>query len=68
MKKFIGMTSHIWYFSKFTDICITLKDPLVKIYIISDKIKDNEDCIDISKLEQVWTKEINKVETFYLLY
>jgi len=54
MRQFIGMTSHIGYFSKITNISISNAQK-VKIYDITNKCDIN---VDTSKLNIVWMKEL----------
>ena len=60
MRKFIGVTSHVMYFLKFTNIVITPErgHSTIKIYVVPTEMKCDPDSIDITKIDNVWTKEM----------
>lgn len=69
MQKFIGLTSHVWYYSTFTNININSQGEqhTIKIYIIPPNIKCNSESVDTTLLDTVWIKEMNceNIETEY---
>lgn len=69
MRKFIGTTSHVRYFSKFTNISITSTTKhTLKIYLVPDKIKTEfPDNVDVKQLTMIWTKEMDcgTINTIY---
>jgi hypothetical protein len=57
MRKFIGVTYHVGYFSTFTNINIT--QGTIKIYIVPNNMKGDPDNIDTTQLSNVFLDEMN---------
>lgn len=59
MKQFIGATSHVMYYSKFTDIHVT-NATSINIYTVPSK-----STIENASGTLIWTKEVGEIITLY---